>query len=369
MLNLAVMLSAPAWAGPCDDLVDKVEKTDAEQIPALYREVHACDKGVAEKAFGSFMRKSTDTGLLTDLSLASIDLESYDPVWNMMEQIPDYAVRDEIARRVGALCQDNVGVLPFLRGGYYAMNERAFGMWKEAFLTCGSNELTDWLKSEIASPPARTYDDKYNSLLTATVKRLKSDALPPLERAAIAAAERGGPFTNVLEKMQEAARPGGMGSEMSTEDKAKLAKSLVQVGKQVRPEQAALVADRLYQTGHKVEAAGLLKVVYGDRVQEDGTLLYAVTATEHCGGNAVVHVIEVFEPSKRWSVVSDVEGPARALKQRLKCDTDEDWPVIVSAMPMRDSTEVDNFAATIERKWADKNLVVKLRKEKPIRLP
>ncbi|MEZ4317257.1 MAG: hypothetical protein R3F61_07125 [Myxococcota bacterium] len=365
---LAILAPVSASAANCTALVDKVPKTEKAQLAGLYGEVVQCDKALAEQSFNTFMRASSDTDVLVDLTLKAVAFEIYQPVWDMLEEIPDYQARSTVAQRVGALCRDNVGVLPFLRGGYYAMNDRAFSMWSESFVSCPSEELTEWLKSEIASPPERTYDDKYNSLLTATVKRLKGDALAPLTKAAVVASERGGPFTNVLEKMQEAARPGGMGSQMSDADKQRLTDALVEVGKRVRPEQAANVADRLYQSGARVEAAGLLKTVYGDRVQPDGRLMYGLTITEHCGGEAVVHVAAVYEPSKRWSVQDDVTPPARAFKQRLKCDTGDPWPIRITPSPVRGEADVDAFAAEVETTWADKNLVVKIRKEKPITL-
>jgi hypothetical protein len=352
----------------CKAKLAAIDKTDKEGLPSLFAEVAQCDKKLAADSFNRFMREGDDTAVLVDLSLKAVEHEIYEPVWDMLEQIADYQVREEIARRVGAMCRDNVGVLPFLRGGYYAMNERAFGMWSEAFVTCPSEELTEWLVTEIASPPARTYDDKYNSLLGALVDRQGPKSLSSLEQAAIASSERGGPFSSVLEKMQDAARPGGVGTKMTDADKERLAKALVRVGNGVRPEQAALVADRLYSSGFKSEAAGLLKVVWGDRVQSDGRLMYGITSTEHCGGEAVVHVAAVYEPSTRWSVREDIMGPAKAFKQRLKCDTDE-WKIRVTPSPVKSEDDIDAFAAETEADWAAKNLVVKIRKEKPIELP
>jgi hypothetical protein len=367
---MTLLLSlATASAGPCDPLLAKANSTPRAELPALFAEVARCDKDVAASSFDAFMRVSNEVDVLVDLSNKAIEAEIYNPVWDMLERIPDYTVREQVARRVGAVCQENVGVLPFLRGGYYAMNERAFGMWSEAFVTCGSQELTTWLTTQIADPPARTYDAKYSAILAATVERLGEDALGPLERAAIAASDRGGPFTSVLEKMQEAVTPPEMGATIPDGARQKLAISLVRVGQGVRPEQAALVADRLNQTGHPVEAAGLLAVVYGDRVQPDGRLMYGLTSVEHCGGEAVVHVASVYEPSKRWSIQADVEGPARAFKPRLKCETPGPWPVLITGSPVRDQAELDAWVAEITKTWTDKKLVVRERLEKPLELP
>ena len=157
---------------------------------------------------------------------------------------------------------------------------------------------------------------------------------------------------------------------MPPESKEALAKSLVRVGEGgIRPEHAALVADRLYQQGMTERAAGLLKVVYGDRVQSDGTLLYGVASVEHCGGQAVVHLASVTEPAKRWAIDNDVHAPMRAFKQRLKCDTGEPWPVFITRAPVATEADVFTHGDTIEKRYIDKNLVVKIRNEKPIQLP
>lgn len=367
---MTVLLSLSALAaGPCDDLLAKANSTPRPELPALYAEVARCDKEVGTSHFDAFARAAKEVDVLVDLSMKAIEAEIYAPVWDMLERIPDFQVREQVARKVGAVCQENVGVLPFLRGGYYAMNDRAFGMWSEAFVTCGSGELTEWLKQQIADPPTRTYDEKYNAILTAMVERLGPDALRPLERAAIAASDRGGPFTNVLEKMQESVTPREMGAAMTPEAKKSLAEALVRVGNEVRPEQAALVADRLFQTGHPKEAAGLLAVVYGDRVQPDGRLMYGAASVEHCGGEAVVHIAQVLEPSTRWSVTEEVKPIARAFKQRLKCQTDGPWPVQVTGAPVRDQAELDAWASEIVKTWTDKKLVVRERAEKPVELP
>lgn len=356
-----------ATAGSCDTLTAKIPDTPREKLTELYAEVVECSPKVAERSFKDFVRQSGDVGTLVDVALKAIQLEQYPAAWDMLEQLTDYQAREAVAQRVGALCQDQVGVLPFLQGGYIAANDRAFGMWSEAFATCPSDALTQWLLEKVSDPPARTYDDKYSSLLDALIDRLGDKALTPMERAAIASSQRGGPFTTVLEKMRESVQPADISKSLSDEDKRRLAEAYLRVGTGgVRPEQAANVADRLYQQGYHQQAASLLKVVYGDRVQSDGTLRYGVAVVEHCGGQAYVHVASVFEPSRRWNIQPDVDPLARSFKQRLKCDTDEPWPVVVTRSPVATEADVAGHGDEIAKQWADKGLIVKLRAEKPI---
>ncbi|MCA9566852.1 MAG: hypothetical protein KC656_03380 [Myxococcales bacterium] len=358
-----------AHAGPCDAKVASIEGTPREKLTTLYAEVVDCDPRAADSSFKAFVRASGDVDTLVDLSLKAIELEQYQPVWDMLEQLTDREARRKVAERVGGLCQDQVGVLPFLQGGYFAANERAFAMWSQAYDTCSSEALTDWMREKISDPPTRTYDDRYNSLLDAFVGRLGEKALGPLERAAVAASERGGPFTSILEKMLEAVRPPGIGAELSDDRKRMLADAYVRVGTGgVRPEQAAAVADRLYQQGFKDRAASLLKVVYGDRVQADGRLLYGVASVEHCGGEAVVHLTSVYEPSRRWTIQPEIDAPVRAFKKRLKCETSAPWDVHVTRSPVANVAEVAAHGEEIARIYSDRNLVVRVREEKPLEL-
>lgn len=367
---MLIALLSTAQAGACDALVESIPKTDRTQISALLDKVVACDKSAAEKSFKTFVRASGDVDTLVDLSLKAIGHELYQPLWDMPEQLTDYQVRSELAQRVGGLCQDQVGVLPFLQGGYIAANDRAFRIWSEAMVTCGSAELAEWLRVRAADPPSRTYDDKYSALLDVLVQRDGAKALSTLARGAVVASERGGPFTTVLEKMSAAVSPKEMGAQMSKENREQLADAYVMVGNGgVRPEQAALVADRLYQNGFPVRAASLLKVVYGDRVQADGQLLYGLASVEHCGGRAVIHVAEVYEPSKRWSIVNDVTGPARRFKSRLKCETPNGWDVLTTPSPVTSDADIEQWAAELEKDWTARKLVVKVQNEKPLILP
>lgn len=364
---MLIALLSTAHAGGCDALVESIPKTERGELSALLDKVVSCDKKEAEKSFKTFVRASGDVDTLVDLSLKAIGHELYQPVWDMPEQLTDYKARTELAQRVGGLCQDQIGVLPFLQGGYIAANDRAFRIWSDAMVTCGSGQLADWLRTRASDPPSRTYDDKYSALLDVLVKRDGPKALKTLVRGAVVASERGGPFTTVLEKMSSAVAPKEIGGQMDKADKDLLADAYVAVGTGgVRPEQAALVADRLFQNGYPVRAASLLKVVYGDRVQADGTLLYGVASIEHCGGRAVIHLAEVYEPSQRWSITNDVTGPARRFKARLKCETPNGWDVVTTPSPVTTVADVEEWGAGLEKDWTAKKLVVKIQNEKAL---
>lgn len=364
---MLIALLSTALAGGCDALVESIPTTARDGLSALLDKVVACDKKEAEKSFKAFVRASGDVDTLVDLSLKAIGHELYQPVWDMPEQLTEYKARTELAQRVGGLCQDQIGVLPFLQGGYIAANDRAFRIWSDAMVTCGSGQLAEWVRTRAADPPSRTYDDKYSALLDVLVKREGPKSLKTLVRGAVVASERGGPFTTVLEKMSAAVAPAEIGAQMTKENKERLADAYVAVGNGgVRPEQAALVADRLFQNGFPVRAASLLKVVYGDRVQADGTLLYGLASVEHCGGRAVIHVASVYEPSKRWSITNDVTSPARRFKARLKCETPNGWDVVTTPSPLTSEADVEEWAAQLEKEWTAKKLVVKLREEKPL---
>lgn len=366
LLALLPLLSAPALAQDCAGMADKASKLKGEALANAFAKVVACDRAVAEDRFGVFVRASGDVPTLVDLSLRAIDGELYPPVWGLLDKVPDYPARAEIAQRVGALCQDRPGVLPFLQGAYYAVGGRQFTQWSPALVSCVSTDMGKWLEAEVAKPPERAYDEKYIAMVDAHIAKAHHDALPALERAAVASSSSGGPFSTLIEKLHEAARPAKVGAKMTEADTAALVGALTRVGNAVAPEQAALIADRLHQAGATVEAAALLPRVYPSSVQSDGSLLYGVIAVESCNKQAVLHTSVVREPAKRWVVQDAVERPARSVKPRLKCQVEGRWPVFTTPEPISDRNALSAWVATVVAQWEAQGLDVKTRSEKDI---
>ena len=160
-----------------------------------------------------------------------------------------------------------------------------------------------------------------------------------------------------------------MGDSVTDADKARLEEALVAVAEGVGPEQAALVADRLHNAGAEASAASLLRRVYPDRLTEGGRLQYGAGAIEQCDGQAVLHYALVLEPAKRWSILGDLEAPLRAFKPRLRCTSDEAWPIVATTEPVRSEADVDAWAATQLEHLTSKGLTAKVRKEKDVVLP
>lgn len=368
-LITGILLSTPAMAGKCDAQVRAASTAKGPDAVAAFRRTLSCDKTEAEAAFDAFMRAAGEVDAVSEIALLAIDAEAYTPVWNMMEKIPDYDARDQVARKVGASCATHAKVIPFLQGAYFGLRNIQFGQWEDAFLTCEAPELQTWAEGVVGMPPASVYDEKYNTIATSFALARRVEALPTLTQAAIAASAQGGPFNAIIEKMDQAVQPRELGASMSAESRAALEGALVQVANAVAPEQAALVADRLYNAGAGTAAASLLPRVYPDRVQGDGTMLYGAATAEICGGKAVLHVVNVREPAKRWSVVTDVEAPLRALKPRLNCFSDGPWPVMVTPEPVRSGKEVSAWAATLLPPLQEKGLEASTKAEKDLVLP
>ena len=364
---LLALLPTTAFAGKCDALVKKASTAKGDDLVAAFESLLECDKAEAEASFDEFMRNAAEVGLITRISLASIDAEAYTPVWNMMEKIPDYSARDGIAKGIGEACAEHDKVNTFLQGAYFGLRDIQFGQWDDALVTCQSESLTGWMDGIVAKPPTTSYDEKYNTILSAYVKRKGPDALSALEKAAIQAANNGGPFNAVIEKMELAVQPQELGADVPEADRKRLEESMKNVANEVGPEQAAMVADRLFNAGAESAAASLLPRVYPDRVQSGGRLLYGAAAIESCDKQAVIHVVEVMEASKRWSIKSDVEGPLRGLKKRLKCDSGE-WPVLITPEPVASKGDVDTWSKTLVEEWEGKGMDVKVRAEKGLEL-
>ncbi len=369
-LILALTLLAPgsALAGKCDALASKADSAKADALVSAYTELMACDKAEAEAAYSEFVRAAEDTDTTVGLAVVAIEAQAYLPVWSMLDDIKDYSQRDAISKAVGDQCKDHPDIVNFLQGAYFGLKNTAFGKWDEALISCESDSLQTFIDNTAAAPPAVTYDEKYNTLLKVLVTRQGPDALPVLQRAAVEAATNGGPFNAIIEKMNDAVVPDELGADIPPEDRKRLEKVLVSVAGAVAPEQAAMVADRLFNAGAEKAAASLLPNIYPDKVQSDGSLLYGVAAIENCDNQAYIHYAAVTEPAKRWSIMADVEAPARGAKQRLKCATDGSWPVIATSEPVASEADLMIWITDVQKQWENKGNSVKVRQEKGIAL-
>lgn len=364
---LAVATFAPVAQASCDALAKAASSTAPDKLGETYAQLVACDQGKAGAAFDEYMRASKTVESLTAVSLAAIDGKVHQPVYPMLEQLQDFSLRDEVASSVGAQCATHPEVVTFLKGGYTALRDRQFGMWRDAYRACDSADLDTWLAEVVGTPPAITYDEKYNVVSESLVRRKRAEALPTLQAAAVAAAGNGGPFTTLLDRMNEAVKPATYGANITDEDRKKLEEALVGVASEVQPELAKQVADRLYQAGAEGAAASLLPTIYADRTQGRGTLTYGVASVESCDKEAVIHFAEVTEPGKRWSIVDDVQPLVREFKPRLKCTAEGEWPMFTTPEPLGKGG-LATWTEQLQVEWAGKGLDAKLREEKAIAL-
>lgn len=361
----------PAFAGRCDVYVSQAEKASGASLNALYKKTHGCDKAIAEENFSKFINRAATSGnveSIVSLAITAIDLKAFLPVWNMLGKFKEYSVRDEVAAAIGKECTSNANIVSFLQGAYFGLDPIEFSQWDDALITCEDDGLIGWVEGLVKAPPESTYDEKYNTLLSAYVKRMNEKALPALETAAIASAKGSGPFNNILEKMNQSVEPKDFGEDISAENRASLESALVNVANAAPPEKASFVADRLFDAGAKDAAASLLPRVYPDRVQNGNQLIYGVASIENCDKTAFIHYSVVTEPAKRWSILADVEAPIRAAKPKLKCTTKGDWPVIATNEPVKSRDDVDEWTKTVKADWESKGFEVKSKEEKGISL-
>lgn len=367
----SLLLSAAAQAAPCDKLLAGVDKLAPEQVAGAYNDLLKCDReqAKAEATFFRYVARANTPESLAALSLAAINADIYAPVWQTPGKIPDYSLRDEVARQIGASCTQQAKVIPFLEGAYPAVRDIVFRQWDDAYLACESQDLWAWVEEQVKLPPDSTYNEKYNTLLDIYVKHTRAAALPTLTQAAIKAAATG-PFDTLLAKMVESTQP-GMGQPMKPEDKAALEKAMVEVARNVPLEKARAVAAQLADSGATDAAAQLLPTLYADRVQGGGGFLYGAIAVEECAASktVVLHVVTVSEPGKLWNIAPALEKPLQGFKPKIKgCEVATPWAVVTSPEPVARSGDVSAWAATVQKAWVDKGYTVKIKSEKAISL-
>ncbi len=369
---ITLALGASAAHAKCDSLTGNVDLLAGDQLVARYKKVIACDTKVANQVFPKFMVAAGDADTLVALSMAAVEADIWNPVWEMVGKLSSYEARDEVAERLGMACEFNPKIVGFLQGAYFGLRDIEFSQWDDALVACQTPEFDNWLYEQVRNPPPKLYDEKWNALADATVRRMGADSLPILADSAKVAAGNGGPFESILMMMEGAVAP-DLGEDMDPEHQAKLEESLVAMAQDLPPEQARAIADRLANAGSDSKAAELLPTVYPGRAS-GGIYYYGGVSVEagDCEGEktAVLHFASIADPGIRWIITAAVEGSLRSVKPRLnKCTVDAPWPVMVSPEPFENKGDINAWLDDIVNTWTEKGYQVKTRGEKEIALP
>jgi hypothetical protein len=369
LILVSQLFISTAQAG-CDSYVTKASKVSGADLVRTFSKLANCDKTMAEDNFlVAFLPRATDADTLVQLSETAITMEIWNPTWKMLGKIQNYSQRNDVASAIGEKCSENEAIVNFLQGGYFALKNIEFSQWDDAYLSCESDDLSQWVISQVESPPNQDFSEKYNTLLDIMVKQMRVEALPHLKVAALKAAESGGPFDSIINNMNSAVQP-GLGEKMSDSDKAALEDVLLEIAKSesVPTEKAQLIAKQLNTAGSS-RATELLPIIYKDRVS-NGIFTYGAAAVEagECKGKkiAYIHIAEVSESGKRLVILEDVTEPLRSLKPKLKkCETGE-WPISATSEPISTSSDIDELIGKIRSKYEADGFEVKTVKEKKI---
>ncbi len=374
MLLVLALSTSPAHAAGCDALVAGVDALTPETAGAAYAALAACDRKPAEVNFLRFVKQArTDEGVAA-VFLAAVEADTWSVVGGALGKLPARAtnaegeeidLRGAIAVRLGEACAEHPKVAAFLQDAHTSLKTAEFQPWTDAWLACESEPLRAYTAAQVAAPPSTSFDERYTTLVDVYAKQLGTSALPVLSTAAIQAATTGGPYDALLEAMGRTAR--------NEAGRTALAEALVGVARKVDPARATRIGFTLAENNAEAAAASLLPAIYADRVQKNGGFLYGAVAVEAgtCDGKktAVLHVAQVTEPGKVWSIAPAVEATLRAAKPKLKgCEGTATWPVLTSPTPVASGDDVEAWARTLEVKWIKDGYEVKVQKEKPVGL-
>ena len=356
----------------CQWMVDQAASLEGKALVDHFNKLVACDAELAKRGFGEFMKKATDVDTLVPLSMAAIDAEIWNPVWEMIGKISDYEARDQVAATIGAACNDEAKIVGFLKGGYFALRDIEFQQWDDALTSCESDIFKAWMVEQVEAPPASVYDEKYVTLGRAYVKREGAGALPSLTKAAVAGADAG-PFEAILTLMEESVSP-PFGADINPEDQAALDKAYLDVAAEVSSDKARSIADKLANAGQTAKAASLLGSVYPDRVQGGGFYYGGVSVEAgDCGKEkeAYVHAAVLVDDGSRYltEIQPKAEAPLRAFKGKLKkCDVTSPWPIRITTEPLKSKGDLAAFAQEIVAEWEGQGSEVKLKEEGDLKL-
>ncbi len=365
VVGLAWLLPAWSAAAACETEVNALRSAEGEHVAQAFAAVAACDPTVAGGQLGGAVKRTGDVDSLVSLAHAAIDAGLHTDVHGMLETIPDYSAREETARAIGALCTTDPEVLDYVVGLHGSVRDRTFVSWSGALRTCEAPELTASLESLAAKPPSTAFDDKYATVVDLYATKTGVDAIPVLEKAAIASA-KGGPFPVVVDALLKAATPAGIGMRPEGAAREALIGAFTRIAPAATPEQVTTLADKLAAMGAEAAAASLLVHIYPDRVQADGGFVYGVAAVERCEDEALVHWAVVREPGTRWAVEEDLKAPVESFEPRLKCKTPAPYTVVTTPSPVATTADVSAWAATHA---ASSGGGAKLREEATVILP
>lgn len=347
-----------AVAATCPQEMKVLDAAKGDAVAPAFASVAKCDLGVANSAFPVAMKRTGDVDSLAALTYAALDAGLTGPVVGMLDAISDYSARTELTRAVGGACGETPARLAFVKS-LTEIKGRGFVTWADAVSSCPAPDVDSALAALVGAPPKASFDDKYSAVLDIYARRRNAEALPLLEQAAAASMD-GGPFNLIVETMQKAVTPAGIGAKPSDADRDALIASLGRLGQNASPEVARHIADVMIKVGSESQAVALLPKMYPTKVQGGGGFLYGLAATETCGSSSVIHYATVQEPGKRWNVQADAAAAAKAFKPKLKCGAD--LQVQTSAEPVTSAEEVTAWA----EKLAASSAGAKLKAEKPV---
>ncbi len=358
----ALSAASTASAANCDGYLAKISTAKGSALVDAYQGLVRCDANLGRSEFGKYAMVAGNLETLVPLTLAGVDATAYGSVWETMGKIP-YEYRTDLAHAVGAACEKHPKLVEFFRTSYVGQKGTEFSSWQSALTACGSADMAAWVDSIVLDPPTSNYNDRYNAVLGAVIESRHGAALPLLQKAAITAGTRGGPFNNLLDVIQRSVEVTGYGKQTSPEDRAAMVNALVAVAKAVPPESARAVADRLLNAGDEGMASSLLPAIYPDRVQSGGGMMWAGAAIEACDGEAVIHWVSFTEAPKRLSVLDAVAVPLRAAKAKLKCPADTAWTIRATDAPVKDRGAAQDWVDTLVAELDAKGTKAKLKEE------
>ena len=370
MLSLFFLaFSNPAHA-KCEGYVRKAANAKGKVVIQNFQKAYACDPEVARANFFEFMKSANDLDTLQRFTLAAIELDPifWDHAGKIPEKIPDYSMRDDLTKNLGAECGEYESLRKFMQASYITMGGNEFNRWDEAYTNCKHEAIDSWLVERVENPPKQQFSAKYNTLLDIIAKKKGRTALSHFEAAAIAAAESG-PYKDIIRKITDTVAP-NIGEQMTSENREALEKSLLNIAQKVDKTKAKDVAFQLAAAGSEEKAAQLLPTIYSE-LYNNG-FVYGVAAVElaKCKSDqkeAVIHFAELEDTKIVWSVLETATETLKGSKPKLrKCESEGDWNIVLTSTPIQSNKDIKPWTLSLKEDYEKKGYKVKLQKEKKI---
>lgn len=371
LFTLTQILGPVAHAGACDAkaLSAQVAAAGPQETSGLFLELAACDPASAKKVAQSAFGHMVSGAKANEAAVAAIKVGAGKETLAWLQQMQSDD-RSQTVAALGDACGATPEVQRFFLDAAGSLGDAFWTqLWYRALAGCRVPMIQDLLTAEV-SKGAAGGQSRFLGALEVYARNLGGAAVPRLTELAKAQTDEE-LQTYIINAYADAA---GVGFEGGTNDKvaAEAVRSIVSVSDQLKPKALEQARTTLRALGDEAASDALAGVMYKDRKQADGKLIWGavVVETATCKNAKVsqaVHVGQLLDGGQTWpdqlrAKAETVAGHSWDLTLAEKCKGEGKVDYILPVEPFADGGAfkawADEQVREAQRQTADKRVKV-----------